>query len=350
MSRVLTADPVGSAAEWDALVSSLPFMSALQGWGWGEAKRLTGWTPHRLAISKGGVLIAAAQVLRRDLAPGVSTLLCPRGPALRSLGDLPYAGQAVRRWARASDVALKVEPPVPLVEDAPIPGRLFDDFEWSSPVQPEHTVLLDLSRTEPEMLKAMHPMARRNTKTALKLGVTAGEEEDFDAFWGLFEETNRRAKLLSRTRAYYEAVYREGRAYGGRAAIVTARLDGVPLATGMVLGLGKELNYLYGGSTRVSHEDARDPKASNAFYWGMMRWGRENGFTRLDLFGIPRKLEATKHSFGVYQFKERLGGEKVHYPAYELSLNAFSPFVNAALRARMLWLNYRTRGTVQDVL
>ena len=347
---MLVADPVLDPLAWDALVAGLPLSSALQGWGWGEAKRSTDWTPHRLAISRGGELIAAAQVLRRRLGPGVSYLLAPRGPALQSLDDLPHAGQAIRRWAERSDIALKVEPPSPLPEDDAIPARLFDDFEWSDPVQPEHTVLLDLSQPEDKLLANMHQMARRNTRTALKLGVQAGEDADFDAFWLLFEETNTRSKLLSRTRAYYEAVYREGGRYGGRSAIITARLNGAPLATGMVLGLGGELNYLYGGSTRERAQDTRDPKASNAFYWAMLRWGKAQGFTRLDLFGIPRQLDASRHSFGVYQFKERLGGEKVHYPAYELRLNALAPFVNAALRARMGLLNYRSRGTIQDVL
>jgi lipid II:glycine glycyltransferase (peptidoglycan interpeptide bridge formation enzyme) len=178
----------------------------------------------------------------------------------------------------------------------------------------------------------------------------AGPEDDFDAFWALFSETNERSKLLSRTRAYYEAVYRECGRYGGRAAIVTARLDGLPLASGMVIGLGGNLNYLYGGSTRAREEGERDPKGSNAFYWGMIQYGVREGFRELDLFGIPRKLDPEKHSFGVYQFKERLGGNRVHFPAYEIGLSPLAPALGAAIRARKSIMNYRARGTTQDVL
>ena len=82
----------------------------------------------------------------------------------------------------------------------------------------------------------------------------------------------------------------------------------------------------------------------------MILHGMAKGYKHLDLFGIPRTLSEDKHSFGVYQFKERLGGQKVHYPAYEIALSPISSLVNGALRLRKNVMNYRARGTTKDVL
>lgn len=344
--------PVKDPLEWDALVASFQHHSALQGWGFGEARRVTDWTPTRLRLERDGVLFGAAQVLRRTQF-GLGYLYCPRGPALNTLDDLEDAGKLLNDFAGVGDVSVTVEPPVPIPSSGDpgiIPSSL-GMWHHASPIQPEHTVLIDTTKPPEALLKNMHEMARRNTKTSLKEGVTAQTEADFEAFWALFSETNTRSKLLQRHRRYYEAMYLECRAYGGVAELITARQHGTPLATGMVIGLGKELCYLYGGSTRVEKiEGVKDPKASNGFYWGMLNYAHSHGFERLDLFGIPRVISSDKHSFGVYEFKMRLGGTMAYFPAYELSLSPLSSLVNRVLRWRRNRQNLAARGTTQDVL
>ena len=76
----------------------------------------------------------------------------------------------------------------------------------------------------------------------------------------------------------------------------------------------------------------------------------KRGYKYLDLFGIPKTISEDKHSFGVYEFKERLGGQKVFFPAYELSLSPVSSLMNTAFRLRKYYMNYRARGTTKDVL
>jgi lipid II:glycine glycyltransferase (peptidoglycan interpeptide bridge formation enzyme) len=348
----LRAVPVKDPLEWDTLVTSFRHHSALQGWGFGEARRVTSWEPVRLRLERDGVPFAAAQVLRRKQY-GLGFLYCPRGPALNDLADLEDVGKLLNDWAGFGDVSVTIEPPMPILssgDPSVIPSSL-GVWVHAAPIQPEHTVLIDVTQSEDALLKHMHEMARRNTKTSLKEGVTASVEVDFDAFWTLFSETNARSQLLQRHRRYYEAMYLECRRYGGDAQLITARKDGVPLATGMVIGLGDELCYLYGGSTRLERKEGeRDPKASNGFYWGMLKYAHERGYKRLDLFGIPRVITAEKHSFGVYEFKMRLGGQMAYFPAYELPLNPLSSLVNRALRWRKDRQNLRARGTTQDVL
>jgi lipid II:glycine glycyltransferase (peptidoglycan interpeptide bridge formation enzyme) len=351
----LRAVPITDPLQWDNLVKTFAHHSALQGWGFGEARRVTDWTPHRLQLERDGLPFAAAQVLRRSQY-GLGYLYCPRGPALNHLEDLDDVATVLKHWAKLTDVSLKIEPPVPIVSDGDpsiMPAQL-GVWIQAETIQPAHTVLIDLQQTEADRLNAMHQMAKRNTKQSLKEGVTADPDDDFEAFWGLFEETNSRSKLLQRQKAYYQAIFTECAKYGGEARIINARWNGTALATCFVIGLGNELCYLYGGSIRAERaEGQRDPKAPNGAYWGMIRYGLAGGYKVLDLYGIPKRIDEStseKISNGVYEFKMRLGGQMAYFPAYEIALNPLSSLVNTALRARRKALNKKARGSEDDVL
>lgn len=330
-------DPKG----WDALVGSYAYKSALQGWGWGEVKATTGWTAYRLELPG----VAAAQILRKRLAPGFNMLYAPRGPVLSSLDTLGPFASALRRWAGPADVYLKVEPEVPRLEGEPIPEPDFG-FRHAESFQPEHTMFLDLGKSEDALLKDMHTMAKRNVKKSLKEGVETRLEHDLASFWPLFHETNARSKLLQFGRAYYETVLRACGAHGGEAFAMTAYHDGAALASGLFVAFGERVYYLYGGSSREKSE----VRAPYALHWAVMRWGRENGYETYDLWGIPRVLSPEKHSYGVYQFKERFGGYRVRLPAYDLPLGPLYSGVTGAMRLRKSWRNYQARGSADDVL
>ena len=347
--------PITNPLEWDALVTSFTHHSALQGWGFGEARKVTAWTPHRLKLERDGVVFAAAQVLRRTQY-GLGYLYCPRGPALNRLEDLDDVAAALKTWTKLTDVSLKIEPCVPLASsgDPSIMPEKLGVWTQSETIQPAHTVLINLEQAEETCLNAMHQMAKRNTKQSLKEGVSAEPDDDFEVFWALFSETNQRSKLLQRQKAYYQAMFLECGKYGGEARIINARWNGTALATCFVIGLGKELCYLYGGSVRAERaEGQRDPKAPNGAYWGMIRYGISKSYKTLDLYGIPKRIDestAQKISNGVYEFKMRLGGQMAYFPAFEIALNPLSSSVNAALRWRRKAMNRKARGSEDDVL
>lgn len=342
---------------YDDAVRNMPITSALQGWGYGEARRVLGQTPLRFLIVDGaGRTVGALQLLRKRLVPGFSTLYAPRGPALESLDLLPAVAEAVKAIAKPGDAMLKIEPPVPLPADegSEIPAA-YGPFRRAESEQPEHTILADLSRTEDELFAGLHSMARRNVRTAQKLGVVAGRDDDFDAFWDIFTATNERAKLGAYPRAYYETLLREGNAHGGEAYLVLSRHQGKALAGGFFLGMGTGTSYLFGGSVRDDRVDEagkplKDSKAPDAFYWNAMLDARARGYTLFDFWGIPRVLDEEKHSFGVFKMKLKFSEQRAWYPAYDLPLNAAAPAIVKALRWRKTQNNKRKRGSADDVL
>jgi lipid II:glycine glycyltransferase (peptidoglycan interpeptide bridge formation enzyme) len=352
----LTLVPTTDPRVYDDAVRSLPLTSALQGWGYGEARRVLGQLPMRYLIQQGGQTVGALQLLRKRLVPGFSTLYAPRGPALESLDLLPAVAEAVRKVARPSDALLKIEPPSPIpADDSMSVPDAFGPFRRAEAEQPEHTIIADLSRPEDELFAGLHSMARRNVRAAQKLGVVAGRDDDFDAFWEIFTATNERAKLGAFPRKYYETMLREGNAHGGQAYIVLSRHEGKALAGGFFLAMGTGTAYLFGGSVRddrpgAEGEARKDAKAPDAFYWNAMLDAKRRGYTLFDFWGIPRKLDEEKHSFGVFKMKLKFSEQRVWYPAYDLNLNAAAPAIVRALRWRKTQNNLRKRGSADDVL
>jgi lipid II:glycine glycyltransferase (peptidoglycan interpeptide bridge formation enzyme) len=342
---------------YDEVVRALPVTSALQGWGYGEARRVLGQTPSRYLIREAGTsrTVGALQLIRRRLVPGLSLLYAPRGPVLEDLNLLADLAPALKRLARPGDTLLKIEPPFARTVEL-IPEAL-GPFSRSEAEQPEHTITVGLERPESELLAKLHSMARRNVKAAAKFGVevVTGGPELLGEFWTIFTATNERAQLGAFPRAYYETMLREGAAHGGDAYIVLARREGLALAGGFFLAMGSTTNYLFGGSVKDPRpgEDGgerKDAKAPTAFYWGAMLDAKRRGYRTFDFWGIPRALNEDKHSFGIYRMKENFGGEKVWFPGYELALSPIAPAVVRALRWRKTRNNLRKRGSAEDVL
>lgn len=340
---MLRLETITNPTRWNALVASLPITSALQSWGWGEVKKLSGWVPERIALYEGEELVAAAQLFRRSFFGPFSMLYASRGPALRRIEDLPRVAEALR--VRAGGAAyLKLEPETG--QDAAATPPSFPALSHNETIQPEYTIWLDLRLGREALLEGMDGMHKRNTKLAQKRVVTTIEgEEAFEEFWALFEQTNRRAKLLQHSKEYYQAVLREMNQPEGQAFISIARHEGRALAAGLFVAFAGKLDYLYGGSSRENSS----VKAPNGMHWGAIEWGIQHGYHTYDLWGVPRQSEGS-HAAGIDRFKEGFGGRRVRFPAYDLALSPLYGPLTKALRLRKNWMNYRARGTTRDVL
>ncbi len=340
---VLDLELINDPVRWNRMVASLPVTSALQSWGWGEVKKLSGWIPERVAVYEGERLVAAAQLLRKGYAGPLSMLYAPRGPALADLSYLSRVAEALKAWAKGA-VYLKLEPEIgqPATEAAPRwPGLIQEET-----IQPEYSIWLDLTAGPETLLAGMSSMHKRNTKLAEKRVVTSIEgPEAFEEFWRLFVETNQRAKLMQHSKDYYRTVLQEMNQPEGKAFISISRQEGQALAAGLFVAFAGRVDYLYGGSTR-EHSEA---KAPNGMHWGAIRWGIEHGYRIYDLWGVSASSQGS-HAAGIDRFKEGFGGVRVRFPAYDLPLSPLYGPVKKALRLRKDLRNWRARGTTRDVL
>lgn len=310
-------DPV-----WEGFVANEPMGSFLQTAAWGTIKSKWGWRAGRVALRRGGILAAGAQLLFRTLPLGRSIAYCPRGPILPDDEPelLAATFDAMHDLCRQEGaLLLTVEPnwPLPSGGAAQMERRGFQRAAHT--VQPSATILLDLRPTEDEILVQMHQKWRYNIRLAQRkaVGVRVGGAADFETYHRLSSVTSERDEFAIRPQQYYEDVWR---AFGPEhARLFIAEYEGKPLGAIVVVKVGKVATYLYGASSN----EERNRMPNHALQWAAIQWARAEGCHWYDFWGIPPEVpddgEVTEYGegglWGVFRFKQGFGGKVVKYPA-----------------------------------
>lgn len=293
----------------------------LQSWQWGEFKRNHGWDVDRVAVdlpSGSG----RAQVLFRRKGP-VSIGYIPRGPAMRGerlpvFNALMKEIDAVCRDRQA--ISLMIEPDGPLGLHGTFRSAGF--VRGPAPFQPVRTVKVPLLDDQ-SLLGQMHQKTRYNIRLAQRRGVELeyrdGDEAALTSFYQLLTDTAQRNEFGIHDQAYYTDFMR---IFGDQALLLFALVDGT-IAAGLIAArFGEEAVYMYGGSSTAF----RAHGAAFLLQFEAMRWARDRGCRRYDLWGIPAvdptftddaTTMAGTHGDdwrGLYNFKVRFGGEIVSYP------------------------------------
>jgi lipid II:glycine glycyltransferase (peptidoglycan interpeptide bridge formation enzyme) len=296
----------------------------LQSWEWGAFKERHGWTVRRARVESAAGL-GLAQVLFRRKGP-LSVGYLPRGPALLPAGaaaplfaELRTALDAICRHERAVSLIVELDGPPGLVGTY----RQHGFVRGPRPFQPARTVKVPLGSDE-TLLAQMHPKTRYNVRLANRRGVEvvrAGADADsLGAFYALLRDTAERNEFGIHDRRYYDDFMTT---FGERALMLFGMVEG-QLAAGLIAArCGAEAVYMYGGSST----EHRAHGAAFLLQFEAMRWAREHGCLRYDLWGIPERdprpedLEGGRmpgtHGEdwrGLYNFKVRFGGEIVDYP------------------------------------
>lgn len=346
---------------WNSLISKLSDPHFLQTYEWGQVKAKYGWQPIYLAWDEEGKLkeeekfsslsfrpTAAALVLKRTISMGgmsarLSILYTPKGPLLdwsnqslrnRVLNDL----QAFAKKQGA--IFLKMDPD--LVLGTGIPSSEYEEIDnngqsitselkrrgWgyaADQIQFKNTVLIDLSPSEEELLARMKQKTRYNIRLAEKKGVALriGTESDFDMLYRMYAETSVRDGFVIRDEGYYQTVwkaftanhsssinnYREASPWDQlpTAEPLIAEVDNEPVAAIFVFYFAGRAYYVYGMS-RNAH---REKMPAYLLQWEAMKRAKAKGCTVYDLWGAPDEFNESDSMWGVYRFKEGLGGRVV---------------------------------------
>jgi lipid II:glycine glycyltransferase (peptidoglycan interpeptide bridge formation enzyme) len=272
---------------WDGFIATHAAGHLLQSWGWGELKGEFGWDPLRLAVLDGEQVCAAAQVLLRHRF-GVSLAYVPRGPAVdwadEAVVETLLAGiQEVGQARRA--LFLKIEPNLP--DDPALHKQLRDyGFRPAATVQPRHSVVIDLQADDDELLARMKIKTRYNVRLAGRRGVTvrpALGPADVTLFYNMLLETAQRHVFGIHTLEYYQAAHRLLNSEE-RGVLLLAEREGKVLAATWTSRCGPEAVNLYG----ASRQEGQRHRPTYLLQWEVMRWARDHGCTRYDMWGgIP---------------------------------------------------------------
>jgi peptidoglycan pentaglycine glycine transferase (the first glycine) len=331
---------------WNEALLKLPYNHVLQSYEWGQFKAKYGWTPLRLQFfeEEDGRIRAAASVLRRKLPHlPLCVMYVPKGPAL-DYGDeellkrvLSTLEDVARRYHA---IFIKIDPDVCLEDHRSTAAQVIATLEshgWqpsSEQIQFRNTILIDLTREEDELLKAMKSKTRYNVRLAGRRGVKVrlGGLADLPLFYEMYVETSTRDEFIVRPFVYYRHAW-QAFIEVNLAQLFIAEYEGRPLAGLILFRFGNKVWYMYGAS-RDLH---RNLMPNHLLQWAAIRWAKAQGCTVYDMWGAPDIQDESDPLWGAYKFKEGFGGQFVrHIGAYDYPIARFFYWLYATIIPRYL--------------
>lgn len=317
------------ARDWNRIIAGLPVSHLLQTWEWGQIKAAYGWKVLPQTWTDGrGTHQAAALVLERS--PGLKglfrVLYVPRGPLLDWADDARRKQvldglETLVRERKA--MLIKIDPEVVIetgfpgqaeARPDPLGQKIRRDLQqrgWRfsvEQVQFRNTFWVDLTAPPEEWLARMKQKTRYNIRLAERKGVSirAGTLDDLPMLYRMYAETSIRDGFVIRPENYYRRIWQT---FMERqmAQILIAEVQGEAVAGLVLFHFGKTAYYLYG----MSRQAHREKMPNHLLQWEAMKRARAAGCTRYDLWGAPDHFQETDPMWGVYRFKEGLGGTVV---------------------------------------
>jgi peptidoglycan pentaglycine glycine transferase (the first glycine) len=326
--------------EWNEIISQLPMSHFLQTWEWAEVKAKYDWIPMPyIWRDERSNIIAASMILKKQITSRgfparFSIFYSPKGPlldwsntALRSrvLNDLESFAK------KQSAIFLKIDPDIVLGRG--IPGSEEDIIDangqtarselmrrgWvysSDQIQFQNTVLINVNSSEEELLAYMKPKTRYNIRLAEKKGVSIriGILGDLPGLYKMYAETSVRDGFVIRDENYYITVWKLFMQNFDRLSVnvpacipLVAEVDNELVAAIFLFMFASRAYYVYGMSRNLH----RDKMPTHLLQWEAMKRAKENGCTIYDLWGAPEIFDESDSMWGVYRFKEGLGGEVI---------------------------------------
>ena len=191
------------------------------------------------------------------------------------------------------------------------------------PLFTKYTFIMDLTKSEGELLEAMHPKTRYNIRLAEKHGVKIQEDNTdtaFSEYLRLEKETTERQKFYAHSPLYHKTMWRI-MSDAGIAHLFTAVYKGETLAAWILFIHDGVMYYPYGASSR----NHREVMAPNLLLWELVKWGKEKKYTAFDLWGaMGPKPDEKDPWYGFHRFKTGYNPDYMTFiGSYDLILKPF---------------------------
>lgn len=187
------------------------------------------------------------------------------------------------------------------------------------PLFTKYTFIMDLTKSEDQLLSVMHPKTRYNIRVAQKHGVIISEDDTaFNEYLRLTKETTTRQGFYAHNQRYHEKMW-EIMHNAGIAHLFTARYNKEVLSAWIVFVWGDTVYYPYGASSR----EHREVMAPTLLLWEIALWGKGKGLKYFDLWGAIGPNPNPKDPwYGFHHFKEGFAPRLVEFAgSFDLVIN-----------------------------
>jgi len=192
-------------------------------------------------------------------------------------------------------------------------------------LQPEWRQIIDIAKSDDEILNQMKPKGRYNIRIAQKHGVEVSLcpidrlNDGIEIFYDLYHQTAQYQKLSYRDKTYFlemlKTLYPKG-----EVTILIARYNHLPLSALIITFYDGVASYLYGGTSRENSK----VMAPYVAHWAAIQEAKKRGCTTYDLLAIAPPDQPNHKYANLTYFKEQFGGRKVNIVgSYDL---VYKPF------------------------
>ncbi|MDD2807421.1 MAG: peptidoglycan bridge formation glycyltransferase FemA/FemB family protein [Patescibacteria group bacterium] len=310
---------------WDNFVKNTsPDGGLLQSWGWGDFQKSLDNKIYRLAALDGlGQLQAVTLLIKHDLHFEYNYLYCPRGPLVNTLkvDDLTALFNEIRKVAKdEKSFSLRVDPPWLIGNEARLTDYGFRKAE--NEVQPKCSLVLDISKSEAEILASMKQKTRYNIGLAQRHGVkvkVSSEISDIETFWQLIKQTSGRDGFKPHAKEHYKKML-EAFAKTGTIKLFMAEYQNKIIAVNMVSYFGNVATYLHGSSSDIY----REVMSPYLLQWQAIIEAKKVGCQLYDFGGVNGRSFHNKMWQGITRFKLGFADEasvREYIGSYDLVIN-----------------------------
>lgn len=322
----------------------------LQSYEWGEFREKTGVKVIRRGFETKGKLTDGFQLTIHKIPKTPYTIgYLPKGnpPTKEMLQELKRIGN------EENCVFIQLEPNIQKKQNTKYEILKKNTVPSAHPLFTKYTFILDLTKSEEELLKNMHSKTRYNIRLADRKGVKINidnSDEAFETYWKLTKETTTRQKFYAHTKQYHKHMWETLKPQNTEdtmentnklsAYLFTAEYQRNILTTWVLFTFRNALYYPYGASS----SEHREVMANNLIMWEAIKFGKEKGLTTFDMWGaLSDHPDRNDPWYGFHRFKAGYGPEHVEFVgSYDLVINSMLyPLYKVMNKLRWLYLRLK---------
>jgi lipid II:glycine glycyltransferase (peptidoglycan interpeptide bridge formation enzyme) len=299
----------------------------VQTWEWGDFQESQGHKVYRLGVFDQQKIISVYTVSFHRIPHtnfSIGTLL--RGPAIDSdmienIKKIAQNENAIFVKFEPDEIEKIYDNSYQLIKNKSVllnfPGLVTSPKVAFYP----HSFIIDLSKSEDELLADMSQKTRYNIRIANRHGVTISrstEDKDFEIYLKMLFDTTKRQGFYLHSENYHRRQWSILKPTG-MAQIFLATFQGQTLAAFMVFKLKDRLFYPYGASL----DTHREVMAPTLLMWEAIKYGQSLGLKTFDMWGcLGPDANASQQGFGFHRFKQGYGGNLIQFVGtYDLVIN-----------------------------
>ncbi len=317
----LRVEDAKSREEWDKFIKSHEEANFLQSWDFYEFHASRGKTVVRRVFYNDNEIVAAYSGVVETAKRGTYMAIAG-GPILdwTNRGLVKKIFEDIKSEGNKTHCAfVRVRPQLPLSDKS---LKLMNELGLKKApmyLSVEYAGVLDLRKTEEEILAGASQGFRRKLRKAEKAEITVETTSDpkiVKTFYELEVKHAKRQGFVAFSESFLTKQF-EAFAKNDEVLMYTAKKDGEILAQNFMIFYGPEASYHYG----VSSDLGTKYSAAPLLHMEAMKEARKRGIIRYNLWGIVGLEEKSHRFYGVSEFKRSFGCEELKYtPAHDLVL------------------------------